>query len=351
MLSNYWSYESSGQRGFAAELYELRELDSTGLIPPGALNHWEYTDVEHDVKIGTVPYISMPYIRDKLELTSYSARNELSLQSTINSRLYQDITAGVYLPIELVVKRLHLDEDYAPATNVVTIWRGRLVNFEYSNNVVKLVFKPEETLYENNALSIMLSHHCGKALYKCGNFNAQDYEFKGLVSYVPEVSNLSYSGHRRIKFVLNTIPSKVPAFSFTSGVTEAPYSIPNMIPTSDAVSAYFDGAILRVENSDIILAVQQIQEYNIDANGNNVGTPNPRLMLTRRVPRLEALCAANVNGTAYASLYPGCNRMYDIDYNNTFKDCAAKFNNTLNFGGFPFVNRLNAFTSRSGGRR
>lgn len=167
----------------------------------------------------------------------------------------------------------------------ITYWKGRIVNNTSTNDEVNIECEPIFTSLRRPGLRARYQKTCRHALYQRG-CNLTDTDFADAASVIA-ISKLSVT--------LATDPS--------------------------ASAGYYIGGMIEYAGVKRYIA-------------NHAGTA---ITLMRSFSDLETEVAAN--GATAATLYPGCD--------HTKATCIAKFNNLVNYGGFPFIPRKNPMGGQS----
>jgi hypothetical protein len=186
-----------------------------------------------------------------------------------------------------------------------------------SEGTAKAVFKPEESYLELRALRWGCTKFCPKKVYSsaCG-VDQRLYQRGVTVTFVEPPGTLN---SRKTRFICTP---------------DIPYTV-------NGIDGYYNGGIIQFVGVEGNFRISHVKEWV------RIDPPEEQafFFLDQRVKNLDL-----ISGVISASIYPGCNQLY-IDAHDQYLDCHKKFNNSANFGGWPFIDRRNLFTSLYGGRR
>lgn len=243
-------------------------------------NHWSFTTSEEPVIHDGRTYIPLPMQRTEIAPTGDVSK------SSITIKVPQDCPVGelfrVQPPSGVVTVTLfakHVDD-----VEVKTIWKGRIVNVEWEQPWLSLTSENVFSSLRRLGLRRKYSVQCLLPLYSVGESlcNANKDSFK-----------------------------ETHTVAAISGSTIS-------CPTIVRAAGYFAGGYMTwIHATKGYLEQRMITES--DASGNLV-IPSPP-------PGLVA--GAEIN------IYPGCD--------HSLSTCHAKFNNSENFGGTPFIPQKNPF--------
>lgn len=185
--------------------------------------------------------------------------------------------------VNLVIKRIHTGD----LTDPRVIWMGRVISVGWSQEDCKITCQSLFTRLKQPGLRRLYGATCPHLLYSqgTGNCGVDPEAFKAQV-LISGAEGITVQG---------------------AGFAAFP-------------DQYFQGGKLEVEISPGVFEKRGIQAHVGDT-----------LTMTHRLPGLEGLMTVDV--------YPGCDKKITT--------CHNKFNNVVNFGGFPYIPQKNPFGANS----
>ena len=265
------TYNSLEISDYDNQPYELYEFSFSG-------KNWRYTSSDEDQIYLSNTYQSVNIERSTVKQNKELNKANLSVKIPYNLNLADQFI--VYPPAEvmsLTVYRLHRT---GPNTEVVIIWRGRVINAEWNNIVVELTCEAVFTSLRRPGLRRHYQAQCPHVLYGADcSLALNSFENLGTA--------ISVNGT---------------AITISAGIVQA--------------DSYYAGGIFLFFDID---GVPHKRAINSNV-GNAVVISYPIALL--------------INNSTIR-LYPGCRHIVD--------DCNTKFSNLLNYGGFPYSPDLNPF--------
>lgn len=223
------------------------------------------------------------------------ARNELS-KSTLEIKLdiFDELSKTLLSQFTEKVLSLTLFIQNESGTNVA--WKGRLTDIKPEKTILKLSFENIFTSLRRPGLRARFQKPCRHVLYGRGcNLNSEDFAVSGEIL---DVSN---------QFVTIAEASLQP-------------------------QGYYVGGMLRV-NDDIL-------GFIIGHSGQIITLQRPIDSLVDGFPlRGYGVSYGNYYGGFKGTIYPGCDKLRQT--------CEDKFDNILNFGGFPWIPSKNPMDGSS----
>lgn len=263
----------------AAETYhigapvELYEFNYTGANP------YRYTSADEDILDGATVYEARAIKRGDIQFTADIGKASLEIQAQRDLPVTELFKAGIPSGvITLTIKRKHLDD-----VETAVIWKGRVINVEWSQTEVTIICEPIRTALQSYGLRRVFQRQCPFVLYGVDcKVNNTAFKAQGAVS----------------------------GMSATTITLPAAGSKPNN---------YYAGGYVQWTNP-----VTNTQERrSIQASVGSTG------VLTLQ----GAITGLSVGMTVEA--FPGCDK--------SLTSCHAKFGNRDNFGGFPHTPTKNPF--------
>lgn len=241
---------------------------------------FRFTSADRDVELASNTYTQVPGLaRSSIDDTSDV------LKSTLTITAPEDFLVAALFevaPPSEVVTLIIYRTHAADTSDAATIWIGRVLNVVWSVGASTLSCESIFTRMRTPGLRRIYSRNCPHALYGSA-CRAQETLFQD----VAVLSGLAAAG-----FEVSS-----PTFAL-------------------AVDGYYAGGKLSYESSPGIVEQRGIRDHSGDT-----------LTLTHPIAALLA--------TSVVTVVPGCDR--------TKATCIAKFNNLVNFGGFPFIPPRNPF--------
>lgn len=261
------TYETSVDSGEPAELYTFRR---------GA-EQYHYTSADHDIIYSGTTYTAALLRRSSIDVSAEMQRNNIKIDTARDFEITDLFRIAPPADvITVTIQRMHEIDG-----NPVTIWSGRILNAEWTQEGAQLVAEPVYTSLKRVGLRKIYQKACPHVLYsgECG---------------------LNINTWR----VLATITA-------INGLT---LTIPVAAGYADS---YFAGGFVEYLPSGIGVYERR---FIRSQTGSAVRITAPMLGLL-------------VNSAV--RLYPGCD--------HTTSTCSTKFSNLPNFGGFPFIPTKNPF--------
>ncbi len=246
---------------------------------------YRYNTTASEIEAEGLWYSPAPLSRGDFSLTGDARRSQLVINAPSNFIIAQFLKAGMPAsPILVTIKKKHLRSSYSDS-DIMTEWIGRIIFAEWAHSGVKLHCESYYTSIQGNTNTRYYNYLCTHTLFSepC-KVNKENYKITALVS------------------AINGTNITAPTFAAKP-------------------DRYFTGGYLIFnEASTGLQHTRHINEHSGDT-----------IELTNQIPELSV--GDNV------IVYPGCD--------HTHSTCKNKFNNVLNFGGFPWIPTRNPFTSTS----
>jgi len=297
----YWDIEENQQLGSPIELYHFQAHDK----------YWRYTSADQDVTImsGEVAlsgeddvFSSIPIARAGIEQTSDISKSDLGLTVPRNNALAnayilnapEGVTSLTVYRGHKVSEQLYsqisgeISGEIIPAdiltTNFVAVWKGRVISVSFSRDEATINCESVFTSLKRYGLLAKYQYLCRVPLYgpECG-LSMHDYGMSG------EVSNVS---------------------GLTLDIAGASGEIEGW---SGEIDGWYVGGFLKQGS----YTYRQILGHSGDT-----------IQIDKRIAGLE-------DGMTVV-IYPGCN--------HALQTCREKFDNLLNYRGFPFIPLNNPFS-------
>ena len=248
--------------------------------------NWYYTSSDIDIDFGGNTYLAEPIQRSKIVSTQEIGKTTLKINMSIrNVFANQFIEQSPTDIIRVEITRFHTNE-LDPATT----FRGRLVNVEFAENEIVLTCQPSLSSLRRPGLRKLYQTACPHVLYGAP-------------------CSLS-----RNTFAVETILTAVNGLVLSSG----DFNI-SIDPTYDAT--WFSGGFIELNQGGLI------NRRFITDHDNASGA------ITINLPLSGAVVGASVTA------FPGCD--------HSPATCHEKFNNILNYGGFPYIPQKNPMNGTS----
>lgn len=248
----------------------------------GFLDPYLYTNHGDDVTYNFETYTAIPMSRSQPEHSQEVAHRELSIEMPRDNPLAARWIS--FVPPKTVWLTIY--RFHEGDSEVVVFWQGKVRGVAWNGNLATLSCQPTDSVFNRMGLRSTYGASCSHILYDDGC----------------KISNVLYKIATALVTV-NGITLTAPAFATFPDTTP--------VPNGWWVTGYIE----RPLNGDL----RYITAHTGDTITILVG--------------FEGLLAGEV-----INIYAGCN--------HTFSTCDIKFNNTDNFGGFPFVPAKNPFEHR-----
>lgn len=237
--------------------------------------------VVYDAGSGNETYTPYAIGRGQVESKTELARASLQVTLALNNPVAQRYLSG----IADSVLTLTIFQQTDSTVNVS--WKGRLAKVKLSNKNVTMVFESIFTSLRRPGLRARYQKSCRHTLYGPGcNLD------KALFEHEDDIASIASDG-----------------LSYTIG------------DLSLFEEGYFSGGMIEASNG--------VFRYIAEHSGNVV-------TLSRRFEFLESEFATLGAGNVPVSLYPGCPKSIEV--------CHERFDNVLNYGGFPWIPTRNPFS-------
>lgn len=242
-----------------------------------------FTSADRDITIGPVTYLAVSGGIERSEVED-AGRNISNPSITLNTRTdFVPIQVfSAYPPsdvVNLTIRRVHASD----LTDLAVIWSGRVLSVEWGADRAKVTCQNIYTRLKQPGLRRQYGRNCPHVLYSPndGECTLVRTPFK----------------------VVATLTSAVGITIVASAFGSQP-------------DGYFNGGVLDLETDPGVFQKRGIKTH--------VGTT-----ITITHPLNELVTGASVD------VYPGCDK--------TQATCITKFNNVVNFGGFPYTPQKNPF--------
>lgn len=247
------------------------------------LTRW--TSADRDIVLGPSTYLTASIVRSEIEDAGQNVSNP-SITLTVRTDFVPIQVFSAYPPsdvVNLTIRRFHLGD----TSDIVVIWSGRVLSVSWGNDEAKVTCQNLYTRLKQTGLRRLYGRNCPHVLYSQGD------------------------GECRLARASFAVPGTLLS---ASGVT--------IVATAFGSEAdgFFNGGALEIETAPGVFQRRGIKTH--------VGTT-----ITITHPLAELVTGASV------TVYPGCDK--------TQATCITKFNNVLNFGGFPYTPKKNPFGSNS----
>lgn len=283
-MSTYSALESSAHGGRPVELFRFVHGSQV----------WTYSSGPEIVYNGET-YVAFPIGRDDMQQTKELHKSPLEVLIPRTSELSLLYLAGnPEHVITLTVFRLHIGASDGP----IVYWKGRVVSVDWPDPATaKLVCESVFTSLKRPGLRARYQRMCRHALYssQCGVDKA-DYAVAGTVSAINAARTVV------------TIPE---AAGYADG--------------------YFLGGFLALADGTM--------RFISAHSGPSITLASPAPALAQYVGTTGYGQGYGVGYGAALTIYPGCARNRET--------CKNRFNNILNFGGWPWIPSRNPFDGRS----
>lgn len=257
------------------------------------LQNFRYSNAVDLIQIGSFDFEPLAYTRSSWSQSKDQDDNNVRMTAPRDFQvagLYQGILTSNQTSV--LIQRLHADDQ--PTPELQAIWKGRIVSLQYKGENVELLLEPLTKGTERTPPNTF-SAQCNAFLFQSpGCTLAQDdWKFVAtLTSITPDGLELTFNGLRVQAVALDTAQGG-----------------PGVI-TSAEFDTYFQGGYIRLGNGEIRDIIQ----------GDVGGDPD-----TVRIP----VPFREIQAGDGASVFAGCRLTLDI--------CHRKFNNAINFQGFPYI--------------
>jgi len=236
---------------------------------------WYYNSGDSDVFVGVVEYKALSLLRPAFKASNSSAANNIEVSVPRGTGIAEIYrTNPPATPCTLTVKRFHREESGVP--EVVTMWSGRVMNASFK--MAEVTFSCESILAAKNRSGLRRSFQtqCPHVLF--GDHCKADKSTHTIYSIVQIITDVITIG--------------------VSGIDGKPDN-------------YYSGGVIEWTDPDTTAVERRMIK---SSSGSNV-------VLSFSAPTM--VIGMNVK------VVPGCAR--------TTVHCGTKFNNLLNYGGFPFT--------------
>lgn len=240
----------------------------------------------YNTTAGDVVINNVTYIPMQLSREAITLTNDIRRsQLKINAPTNFEVAELFRASIPATPITVTIKKKHRNDAEVITEWIGRIITAEWVHSGVTLICESYYTAIQGKANTRYYGYQCPHMLYgsRCG------------------VNRILYEVYATVSAVSGTVITS-PTFGTKP-------------------SGYFTGGYLMfADTSSGLIHMRYISAHS----GNNV-------TLSNQIPQLTTGKVVRV--------YPGCN--------HTLAHCKDKFNNLLNFGGFPWIPGRNPFTSTS----
>jgi hypothetical protein len=294
------------------ELYLFTQQDfSTG----GNLASWGFTSSNSLVSFNGVNYIPETIKRGETQMIQDMNKSVLVINTIKNNAVAQLYIAGTpVFPIFVQVYRVFLDSTGAvPAGQSASIFQGRITNCSFSGFEVTINCEPIFTHLQKSGLRRIYEPSCSHNLYDPFTCKV-DKISKGLVI---ANGNFSFSSTLPTGVVLDPGTSSSNQYIIITDTAFNSYTLAQSDSGIVQTAAYFTGGMVRLGDGSFYWIADHISGC---------------LALSTSVPK----ATKDATATTSITLYPGCD--------HTLTVCINRFQNQINFGGFPFMIPSNPFS-------
>lgn len=245
-------------------------------------NYWRYTSADSDQVYGAFTYIAALLSRSEIRFSAELQQDNVRIRAPRNVAIAERLT-GFPIGASLTVK---IAAFHRGQLDQVTLWNGRFVNIDFKGAEAELRFESITTSRREQGIRRTAGPGCSHTLYDQTPLTC---------------------------LVIKTLFKTTGILTTVSGATikALAFDIP--------ADGWFNGGFVEWLRPDGIQDSRAIDTHLGDT-------------LTLRAPLPGLLAGFTVNA------YPGCD--------HTLADCLAKFNNHLNYGGFPFFPNNNPFKEK-----
>lgn len=245
---------------------------------------WCYTsgDEEYTDTLASLTYLPIPINRGSLQFSGDLSKGSLDITLPYDIAFLELFRTSMPSGVvSLTVKRVHRTD---MTHETIVMWKGRIINLEWQPTEVVLSCEPIRSSVQRYGLRRLFQVSCPHVLYgpSCGLARVT-YQLSGTVS-AQSGTSITVSG-----------VSAFPADYFSGGYIE------------------YTNGILNTTERRMITA--------------HPGTTNVVTLISP---------AMNVDIGDTVKLYPGCD--------HSIVTCDSKFDNALNYGGFPYTPSKNPFS-------
>lgn len=244
---------------------------------------WTYTSGDTSINYNSDTYVPVPIGRGGIE-----SKNELSKANLdIKIDIYDDLARLLLREINDEILSLTLFIQVGMSTN--TAWKGRLSSIKPSATQLTMVFESVFTSLRRPGLRARYQKTCRHMLYGRGcTLNAEDFAVDGFATDV----------------TANGLQITVPE---AAGEDDG-YYIGGMIRAPDETLRMIIG-----HSGSVLTLIRPLDSLTAAIVGTGYGMGY----------------GEGYGGTVAVKIYPGCDRLRST--------CKNKFNNLLNYGGFPWI--------------
>ena len=257
------------------------------------LEIFRYTNQVEPVTVGSFVFAPLAYTRSAWSQSKDQDDNNVRMTAPKDlavAQLYQGILSSNVTTVS--IQRFHADD--LPTPQIQVSWKGQIVSLQYSGDNVEFLMEPLTKGTEVTPPDTF-SSQCNAFLFQSPGclLTSDDWKFVATAtSITPDGLELTFNGLR----------VQAEALDLAQG---GPGSL-----TSDELDTYWQGGHIRTGDGEI----RDIIEGNVGGDPDAV--------------RVQLKFKTFVAGQG-ASVFAGCRLTLDI--------CERKFNNSLNFQGYPYI--------------
>lgn len=319
------------------ELYQIFDADDSFYI----------TNSNKPITYNDVIYTPAAIDRSKIELKPEMEKQSLEITIDIDHPLAQKY---LLQSIESVAT-LRVTENYDG--NFYSLWRGRLVNTSINGNSFNLKFENNTTKQLRSGAYRRYQRTCPYALYgkKCKADKSkfmtewdvrisQNSVIKVFGIYPSIPANYFSGGMIEIRDIgLRRYITKSTASSMVSEVATKRTEVDATLHSNGVTVVVFTRVYYKMPDSDEYLVSENREDFSLPDFTGTIGITNTMeniLLYEMDIALFNVFPKNKLDVGTKLILYAGCDKL-----NTT---CSTKFNNILNFGGFPFIPQDNPFT-------
>ena len=260
------------------------------LFQQGATS-FRYTSRPEIVSDGVDTWIPVAIKTTEVSQSGEMAKDPVTMKMPRDNPLAQTFINGAPDDITLVtIFRSHIGDDV-----VQTYWKGRISGFSITGDEAELTCENIFTSLRRSGLRARYQKGCRHALYSTGcSMVLADFAIDATVTATDGLN---------VTFTINE---------------DSNGFVTNSNGTVEVVSGYFTGGIMQAADG-----MRYISSH----------VPGTLTLMQAS----NSLTTAVAGGPQSVTLYPGCS--------HTIADCRDKFNNLVNFGGFPWLPEKNPFAN------
>ncbi|WP_269915579.1 phage BR0599 family protein [Acinetobacter sp. HY1485] len=289
------------------------------------------------------------YEPSAIERTTINLKSEMEKQSVTISLDLNNTVAQRYLTTTVeVAVGLTIFENYDGDTQV--IWKGRLTMVSVDGATVKLKFENGSTMRNRAGAYRRYQRTCPHALYgKSCRLSKDDFKHQAVVAEITSSTVTLYSmdSFAAAYFAGGIIENNTEIMRYITKNQEA-VLLTQQATINTTVSKEWDETSKTLTtttqvdtvypNTTLSNSTKQTQTLETTPSDTDLATTSNRKTVDLyqiTLTLFNSFTASDLALGDVVSIYPGCDKL-----NTT---CTDKFNNILNFGGFPFMPSSNPF--------